>query len=103
MALRLLQGNDGPADMRHDLPVYERFRRDGASRRLVVGDQEVVGFGNAAAGQMLAGEAPAPGEHPADVFEWIAECGEFPIEHARQVSFVHEVVAGTVIAVDESG
>ena len=101
MTLRLLQCDDGPADMCHDLPVYERFRRHGATRSLVVGDEKVVSFGDAAAGQVLTREAPAFGENPAYIFQRIAESGEFPVEHAGQMPFVHEVIAGAVIAVDE--
>ena len=75
MTLRLLQCDDGPADMRHDLPVYECCGRHGASGSALVGREKIRGLGNAAGRPLLAGKAPALGEDPADVLERIAERG----------------------------
>src|SRR5258706_14354388 len=87
--------------MRHDLPVYERCRRHGAPGRARVWFEELGRFGDAARGPRFAGETPAFREYPADVLERIAEGREFPIEHAGEPAFVHEVIAGAVVAVDE--
>src|SRR5687767_2098126 len=103
MALALLQRDHGPANVRHDLPVPQRRPIHGATGAPAIFIQKVRSVGDAADGIAMPPEAPAFGKEPADVLQRIAPRDEFPVEHARERAFVHQVITRAVIAVYESG
>jgi hypothetical protein len=102
MALALLERDDRPADMRHDLPIPERRGIDGAARAGFVFPKKIFGIRDAPDHILMLPEAPAFGENPTDVFERVAPCDELPVEHAGNRPLVDEIVTGAVITVYES-
>src|SRR5450432_1512369 len=98
MAVGMLECDDGPAQMGHDLPKMHGPRIDGSPAAGGISAIEVFPAGDAARFKLVLAIAPASRAEPADIRHGIAPGAEFPIQDRGQaVPFDHVVADAEVL------
>src|SRR6185312_11259380 len=103
IAVALLQGDHGPADIGDDLPEAQPLRVDPPARLRLVAAVKVPAVRDPAGLAVEPGEAPAFAAEPGEVLVLVAPAGKLPVEDAGELRAVDEVVAGAEIAVAQHG
>src|SRR3546814_8116419 len=96
-ALALLQGDDGPAQVRHDFPERDHFRVDALAGARLIAPIEGFARRDAAGLQLRVGIAPAGGAEPSDVAHRDAPVSELPVQNrsAEHTSALQSLMRNT--------